>query len=138
HGAFAYAMAAAGAHLVGLVQARLRSRPFRWAVSIPGMAFIATGALSGLWLLALLPVRAALVVADWDVALAALRWLVVVPFVVGIASVLTSLRTIEEVVQIPLDLTVHPTFTRIPVDRQRRRRARPVSASRPLRIVQIA
>jgi len=138
HGAFAYAMAAAGAHLVGLVQARLRSRPFRWAVSIPGMAFIATGALSGLWLLALLPVRAALVVADWDVALAALRWLDVVPFVVGIASVLTSLRTIEEVVQIPLDLTVHPTFTRIPVDRQRRRRARPVSASRPLRIVQIA
>ena len=120
HGAFAYGMAAAGGHLMGLVQARLRSRVFRGAISIPGMAFIATGALSGVWLLALLPMRAAFALVGWTAPGAFLRWLDVVPFVVGVASVLTSLRTIEEFVSIPLDRAVHPTFTRLPVERRRR------------------
>jgi predicted MPP superfamily phosphohydrolase len=138
HGAFAYGMAAGCTHLVGLVQARLRPRPFRWAISIPGMAFIATGALSGLWLLALLPLRAACVLAGWSSALAALAWLDVIPLAVGVLSVLTSLRTVEEIVRIPLDRASHGTMTRLPVERRRVRRAHPAPSSRPLRVVQIS
>ena len=138
HAAFAYAMAAGCTHLMGLVQARLRPRLFRWAVSIPGMAFIATGALSGLWLLALLPLRGVCVVAGWTGVLAALRWLDLVPFTIGIVSVLTSLRTIEEIVRIPLDRAAHPSFTRLPVERRRRARAMPAPTTRPLRVVQIS
>jgi hypothetical protein len=137
HGAFAYGMAAGCTHLLGLVQARLRPRPFRWLVSIPGMAFIAIGALSGLWLLALLPIRGVLALAGFDGALAALRWLDLVPFAIGVLSVTTSLRTIEEVVRIPLDRTAHAGFTRLPVERRRRASPLPAPASRPLRIVQI-
>jgi predicted MPP superfamily phosphohydrolase len=138
HGAFAYAMAAACTHLVGLVQARLRPRPFRWFVSIPGMAFIATGALAGVWLLALLPLEAVCLLAGWAPALASLRWLDVVPLVVGVASVATSLHTVEEFVRIPLDRAAHPSFTRLPVERARRRGRLAPTAARPLRIVQVA
>jgi predicted MPP superfamily phosphohydrolase len=136
HAGFAYGMAAACVHLVGLVRARLRPRAFRWLVSRPGMAFIATGALAGLWLLVLLPVRGALALAGADGALDVLRWLDVLPLVVGAASVLTSMRTVEEVVRIPLDGVDHPSMTRLPVER--RRRAVPVTkTTRPLRLVQI-
>jgi hypothetical protein len=137
HAAFAYGMAAACTHLVALVQARMRSRLFRWTVSIPGMAFIATGSLSGLWLVALLPLRGLCMLAGWTSVLMALRWLDVVPFVVGVLSVLTSLRTVEEIVRIPLDRAVHASFTRLPVERRRVRRAaaRPVRA---LRVVQVS
>ena len=138
HGAFAYGMAAACTHLVGLVQARLRPRAFRWAISIPGMAFIATGALSGLWLLALLPVRALCELEGWSAALATLAWLDVVPLAVGVLSVLTSLRTVEEIVRIPLDRASHASFTRLPVDRRPARRAHAAPPSRPLRVVQIS
>ena len=137
HAAFAYGMAAACTHLLALVQARLRPRPFRWLVSIPGMAFIATGALSGLWLLALLPLRVACVLAGFTEVLAALRWLDLVPFAIGMLSVTTSLRTIEEVVRIPLDRTAHPEFTRLPVERRRRSGGLPARVERPLRVVQI-
>jgi hypothetical protein len=136
HGAFAYAMAAACTHLVGLVQARLRPRAFRWLVSVPGMAFIATGALSGVWLLALLPVRALVSLAGWTSALAVLRWLDLIPFVVGALSVVTSRRNIEEVVRVRLDGVPHPPHTRLPVERHRGRRV-PPAAGRPLRVVQI-
>jgi predicted MPP superfamily phosphohydrolase len=141
HGAFAYGMAAACTHLIGLVQARLRPRAFRWTVSIPGMAFIATGALSGVWLLALLPLRIACALAGWSSALVALAWLDVVPFVVGVASVLTSLRTVEEIVRIPLDRASHDAFTRLPVERRRVRRVRrahPAPPAQTLRVVQIS
>ncbi len=138
HALFAYAMAAACTHLVGLVQARLRPRLFRWAVSIPGMAFIATGALSGVWLLALLPLRAACAAAGATTALGVMRWLDLVPFAVGVLSVLTSLRTVEEIVRIPLDRAAHASFTRVPVERRRLRRARVAPAVRPLRVVQVS
>src|SRR5262245_22964683 len=141
HVAFAYGMAAACTHLLGLVQARLRPRAFRWAISIPGMAFIATGALSGLWLLALLPIRGLCLLAGWTSVLQALRWLDLAPFVLGIASVMTSLRTVEEIVRIPLDRAAHPSFTRLPVERRRPAHARAAtkaaSMARPLRVVQI-
>jgi hypothetical protein len=71
--AFVYGAVAGGAHLAHLVRARLRSSLFRGLVSIPGMVFIAVGALSGLWLLALLPVRGVLWLGGWTGGLAALR-----------------------------------------------------------------
>jgi hypothetical protein len=145
HVGFAYGMAAACTHLAALVHARLRSRLFRWTISVPGMAFIAIGALSGLWLLALLPVRALCELAGWTSVLAALRWLDVVPFVVGALSVATSGGALEEIVEIPLDGRAHGTMTRLPVERHRIRRRTPATrpratrlhAARPLRVVQI-
>ena len=138
HAGFSYGMAAACVHMVGLVRARLRPRAFRWLVSRPGMAFIATGALAGLWLLALLPVRALLAVAGFERALAALRWLDVVPLVLGAVSVFTSMRVAHEIVRIPLDGAAYDTVTRLPVERHRRQGRAPAASARPLRIVQIA
>jgi hypothetical protein len=134
--AFAYGAVAGGAHLAHLVRARLRSSLFRGLVSIPGMVFIAVGALSGLWLLALLPVRGVLWLGGWTGGLAALRWLDLLPVAVGIVSVGTSLRTAEEIVRIPLGDTGPEDVTRMPVERYRRRAPAPLDAP-PLRIVQI-
>ncbi|HWP64884.1 MAG TPA: metallophosphoesterase [Candidatus Limnocylindria bacterium] len=132
---FAYGMATACAHMMALVRARLRPRPFRWLISRPGMAFIATGALAGLWLLLLLPLRTALVLGGFERALMMLGWLDLVPLVVGAASVFTSMRLPHEIVRFPLDGVPHPTITRLPTERHRRRA--PAAARRPLRIVQI-
>ena len=134
--AFVYSAVAGGAHLALLVRARLRSTLFRGLVSIPGMVFLAVGALSGLWLLALLPVRGALWLAGWNHGLVALRWLDLVPVAVGIASVGTSLRSAEEIVRIPLGSSGPEDVTRLPVERYRRRAPAPL-ASPALRIVQI-
>jgi uncharacterized protein len=136
HLAFCYGVATAGLHMAGLVRARLRSWPFRWGISIPGMAFVAAGALSGVWLLALLPIRGVLLLLGWDGASAALRWFDLVPFVVAAVSVMTSMRLVEEVVQVPLATSGPAEVTRLPVDRYRHGRGVPTS-SRRLRIVQI-
>lgn len=138
---FAYGLAATAVHLASLVRARLRGRPFRWLVSLPAMAFLAMGALALPWLLALLPVRAALYFAGQDVALAWLRWLDLVPIAVACASVATSLRPVEEVVRIPMALAARAAqapevLTRIAVERHRRRSPAPL-ATRPLRVVQV-
>ena len=135
--AFAYGLLAAAAHLTHLVRARLRPAVFRILVSIPGMVFIAVGALSGLWLLALLPVRGVLWIAGAGGTLASLRWLDLVPVVVGALSVITSLRTVEEIVRVPLGRSGPAEVMRLPVERYRWRRPAPL-ARRPLRIVQIA
>jgi predicted MPP superfamily phosphohydrolase len=136
--AFVYSMAAAGAHLAALVRPRLRPTLFRLAVSIPGMAFIAGGALSGVWLVALLPLRAILLALGLDGAQDALRWLDLVPLAVAVLSVATSLRPVEEIVRIRIGaLAAEPEeMTRLPVERFRWRRPAP-EAARPLRIVQI-
>src|SRR4029453_13762753 len=107
-GAFVYGLLAAGAHLTHLVRARLRPGVFRIAVSIPGMVFIAVGALSGLWLLAPRPGRALLWLSGLDEGLVALRWLDLVPVAIGVASVVTSLRTVEEIVRGPAARTGPP------------------------------
>jgi hypothetical protein len=135
--AFAYPLAAAGLHLASLVRARLRGWPFRILVSLPGLTFIGAGFLSGLWLLALAPVRAVASLLGWEGVLHLLRWLDVLPFVAATVSVVTSLRPVEEVVRIRLDTSGPPGFTRLPVERHRRRRPAP-GRQRPLRIVQIA
>jgi len=138
HAAFVWCIAAAGLHLLALVRPRLRAPWFRTLVSIPGMAFIAAGALSGVWLLALLPIRAALWAAGSTSVLAALRPLDLLPFVVAGASVFTSIRPAREVVRVPLGHTGPDAVTRVPVQRYRRRRRPAPLSARPLRIVQIA
>jgi len=134
---FAYAMAAAGTHLGALVRPQLRSRPFRILISIPGMTFVAAGFLGGLWLLAMLPVRALLAALDWHGALAALGWLDMVPLLIAAVSVPTSLRLPHEIVRVVLGDDGPEEITRVPVERYRRRAPAPL-ATRPLRIVQIA
>jgi len=135
--AFVACMAAAGMHLASLVRPRLRSRPFRWGVSIPGMAFVAAGALSGLWLLALLPVRAVLALLGHEGALEGLRWLDLVPFVVAAVSILTSMRLAEERVRVRLARDGPDTLARLPHERlPLSREVEPVEP-RPLRIVQV-
>jgi hypothetical protein len=137
HAAFAWTLAAASVHLASLVRARLRPRWFRWSVSVPGMAFLAFGALAGPWLLVLAPLRALLGLADQDGALGALRWLDLAPFAVVVASLATSLRLPAEVVRVRLGGGEPPGLVRLPVERHRRRPPPPL-ARRPLRIVQIA
>jgi predicted MPP superfamily phosphohydrolase len=134
---FIYGLAAAVAHLIALVHPRLRRPPFRFAVSIPGMAFLAAGFLSGLWLLALLPVRGVLGLLGWTHALAALRFADLLPFGIAALSVVTSLRVVREVVRVPLAADGPTDIERIPVQRYRHRHPAPLPR-RPLRIVQVA
>jgi predicted MPP superfamily phosphohydrolase len=135
--AFVYSTAAAALHLICLVRPRLRRAPFRYGISIPGMAFIAGGSLSGVWLLAMLPLRGALVALGYERALGVLAWLDLVPIVIAAVSVLTSTRLVDEVVRVALAEDGPSEVTRLPVERYRRRAPQPLAA-RPLRIVQIA
>jgi len=134
---FAYGIAAAGAHLVGLVHARMRPTAFRTLVSIPGMTTVAAGALAGAWLLVMLPIRGALLALGFEPLLHTLAWVDLVPFAIAAASVATSVRISEEVVRIPLGEDGPADLTRQPVSRARRRAIRSPDAS-SLRIVQIA
>lgn len=137
--AFLWGLVAAALHLGSLVTARLRSPAFRYAVSIPGMVFVAAGALAGVWLLALIPLRLALAWLGLDAGTAVLRWLDLVPFGVAVASVATSLRPAAEIVRVVPNEARPPVVTRLPVERYRTGRREPPSLpSRPLRIVQIA
>jgi hypothetical protein len=139
---FGACLLASGAHLVSLVRARLRPSAFRYAVSLPGMAFLAMGALALPFLLALFPLRLGLSLAGQGAALDALRWLDFAPIVVVALSLATSTRLAEEVVRIPMSLAARAAHapgevTRVPVERYRRVAPAPLPA-RPLRIVQIA
>jgi predicted MPP superfamily phosphohydrolase len=136
HLAFAVSIATAGLHLTHLVRARLRSRAFRWLVSIPGQTTVAAGAMTGAWLLGLLPVRAVMAALDMQAGLDVLRWLDVLPFVVAGISISTSSRPLTEVVRIRLGDERPTEVTRVPVDRHRGRKPAPL-VDPPLRIVQI-
>lgn len=133
---FLFGMTAAAVHLVALVTPRLRVMPFRIGISIPGMTFIAAGALSGLWLLALLPLRGLLWAFGFEHALALLRPFDVVPLCIAVVSIVTSSKPRREVVRVPMADSGPDTVTRVPVERYRRRPPAPL-AQRPLRIVQI-
>jgi predicted MPP superfamily phosphohydrolase len=133
--AFTWGMAAAGAHLLHLIRARLRGRVFRALVSVPGQTFIAASFMAGPWQLALWPLRAALEAAGFGEAAAAAHGLDGVPYVVAAISVATSTRRITEWVTIRLGGDGPETLTRVPVTRERHR---PLSDERPLRVVQIA
>jgi len=135
-GLFLWGMASAGVHLLSLVRARLRVAPFRWLVSVAGQTFLAAGFLSGIYLLALLPVRLALVLFGGHESLEWLRWLDLLPLALAGVSVVTSARSRPELVRVALDDHTPETLERSPAHRSRRRRA--VSERRGLRIVQIA
>jgi len=134
-GLFIWGMASAGIHLLSLVNARLRAAPFRWLVSVAGQTFLAAGFLSGIYLLALLPLRGALALLGFEAPLDALRWLDLLPLVIAGVSVLTSSRVRPELVRVSLDGHAPETFERAPVERLRRHPG--VSERRGLRIVQI-
>jgi predicted MPP superfamily phosphohydrolase len=133
---FAYALAVTGVHFASLVRARLRTRAFRWAVSVPAQAFIALGALSLPFLLALAPVRISLWALDGTGLLRALHWLDLVPIAVIGFSVATSLRPRREIVRVTLGGPEPESLTRLPVERRGWGEAHQ-SQTRPLRIVQI-
>ena len=134
--AFAWGIAALGVHLAHLVHAQLRGRVFRALVSVPGQVFCAAGFLAGVWLLALLPVRALLAAAGQDAVLDALRPLDALPFALALGSLATSLRASPEWVRIALAEPAPPQFTRVPTSRHRRPPA-PLDAP-SLRLVQVA
>jgi hypothetical protein len=133
---FAYALTVTGIHFASLVRARLRGRTFRWAVSVPAQTFVALGALSLPFLLALLPVRVGLWAFDAAGALAALHWLDLIPLAVIGLSLATSLRPRREIVRVALGGAEPESLTRLPVERRGWGDA-PPAARRPLRIVQI-
>ncbi len=138
--AFALGVVVAGLHLAHLVRARLRGPLFRWAVSVPGQAFLAAGFLAGVWWLVSLPLRFALAALGADAILAQLPLLDVVPFAVAAVSVFTSLRPRLERVQLALGGAGPEAVTRVPVTRIRQRWGAPPQpdASGALRLVQIA
>jgi len=134
--AFAYALAVTGIHFASLVRARLRTRAFRWAISVPAQAFVALGAFSLPFLLALAPVRIGLWAFDAAGTLWALHWLDLIPIGVIGLSVATSLRPRREIVRVTLGGAEPESLTRLPVERRGWSESHPGSI-RPLRIVQI-
>ena len=136
---FLYAIVASGVHLSLLVRARMRARVYRYAVSVPGQALMALGAISVPYFALALPVAGALVLAGAPNVAAALRWFDLLPVAIVAASLATSMRLRREVVRVEL---AGPgghepeSVTRLPVERHRR--AAPPLPERPLRIVQIA
>ena len=133
---FVWGVASAGLHLLALVRARLRPEPFRWLVSVAGQTFLAAGFLSGIFLIALMPVRLAFDLLGWQAPLAALRWLDLLPLAIAGISVVTSTRLRPEHVRVALGGESSGVFERAPVERLRRHA--PVSERSALRVVQIA
>ncbi|MCP4005379.1 MAG: phosphodiesterase [bacterium] len=132
-----YGLLAAAIHLASLVTARLRPHAFRWAISIPGQAFLAAGFVSGAWLLLLLPLRALLGGLGFDASVEALRWADWFPFVLASASLVTSTRPVDELVRVRLGTDGPDRVHRVPLERYRRRQPERLE-NRPLRIAQIA
>jgi predicted MPP superfamily phosphohydrolase len=103
---------------------------------VPAQAFIALGAFSLPFLLALAPVRISLWAVDAAGLLSALHWLDLVPIAVIGFSVATSLRPRREIVRVTLGGPEPESLTRLPVERRGWGKAHH-SEARPLRIVQI-
>jgi predicted MPP superfamily phosphohydrolase len=134
---FAWGALATLAHFAHLVQARLRSRPYRALVSIPAQTFIAASFLAGFFQLALLPLRALLWIADASAIAHALHWLAPLPYALALLSVVTSARPRREWVRVRIEKEGPDAFRRAPLERHRRRPAAPAEG-RVLRIVQIS
>lgn len=132
---FLYAIAASGVHLSLLVRARMRTRFYRYAVSVPGQALMALGAISLPYFAIALPIAGVLQLAEAPAASAALRWFDLLPVAIVVASLATSMRLRRETVRVELGGREPDSVTRLPVTRHRRK-APPLS-DRPLRIVQI-
>ena len=135
--AFSALMASTAIQLVHLVRAKLRGPLYRFVISIPGQAFLAAGFVSGVWLLAMLPVRGLLHAIGWETALEALSWLDLAPLLLCAISIGTSLRVTPETVRVRLGLEGPSEIQRVPVERHRSHAPRPLDED-VLRIVQIA
>ena len=132
---FVYAFVAAGIHAMRLVNARLRTRLYRYAISLPGMALQALGALSLPYFVVMLPVRGALWWFGAEETLDALRWMDFVPVAVVAFAVVTSAGLRREIVRFELGGDGPDELRRMPLERHRK--AAPPLPARPLRIVQI-
>ena len=132
---FVYAFGAAGLHAMRLVNAKLRRRFYRYAVSLPGMALQALGAMALPYFALMLPIRGLLWWAGADTTLEALRWLDLLPVVVIAGSVFSSFTLRREIVRFSLDGDGPADFERMPIERHRW--SAPPLEERPLRIVQI-
>ncbi len=135
--AFALGMLSTAAHYASLVNARMRGRAFRGLVSIPGQVFLAAGFMSTFWLLGLLIPRVLLWAFGANTALAWLAPLDLLPYAVAFVAAFTSPRLYPELVRLRLGHAQPENFTRIPMERHRKKTPEPL-ASRPLRVVQIA
>ena len=116
-------------------RARMRTRFYRYAVSVPGQALMALGAISLPYFAIALPIAGVLQLAEAPAAAAALRWFDLLPVAIVVASLATSMRLRRETVRVELGGHEPDSVTRLPVTRHRRK-APPLS-DRPLRIVQI-
>ena len=134
--AFLWGALATVAHFAHLARARLRPRSWRALVSIPAQGYIAASFLAGLFQLGLLPLRGALELADAGGALAALRWLDPLPYLVALLSVATSALPRREWVRVRLAREGPPVLRRAPFERHRRE-PQPTQG-RTLRLVQIS
>ena len=99
---YAWGLAAAATHMVALTRPRLRAPAFRRGISMPGMAFMAAGALSVPWLLLLLPLRIVLAAVGADELRSLLVWLDLLPAGIALFSVFTSRGARWEIVRFPL------------------------------------
>ena len=133
---FVYLFGAAGLQATRLVNARLRQRLYRYAVSLPGMALQALGAISLPYFVVMLPIRGVLWWVGAEGALEALRWLDLLPVAVIAGSVVSSFSLRREIVRFELGGDGPDEIERMPVERHRR--SAPPLRERPLRIVQIA
>ncbi len=132
---FVYGFGAAGLHAMRLVNAKLRPRIYRYAVSLPGMALQALGAISLPYFVVMLPIRGVLWWTGAEVTLERLVWLDLLPVVVIAASIVSSFTLRREIVRFDLGGEGPDEIRRMPVQRHRRRA--PTIEGRPLRIVQI-
>ncbi len=132
---FGYALLAAGINLSSLVRARLRRRWYRYAVSFPGMAFVALGLLCVPYFAIVLSISALFWIFDAHAATAALRWLDLLPVAIILGSIAQSLHLRREIVRVRLGGVEPDQVTRVPLERFRK--ASPASERRPLRVVQI-
>jgi predicted MPP superfamily phosphohydrolase len=135
--AFLWGAVATVAHFAHLARARLRSRPWRALVSIPGQTFVAASFLAGIFQLALLPLRGILALMEASSAQAALRWLDPLPYAVALLSIVTSALPRREWVRVRIAKDGPAALRRAPLERHRRRPA-PPAEGRVLRIVQIS
>ncbi len=133
---FGWLLIATGVHLASLVRARMRPAWFRFSVSLPGMAFLALGAMSLVWLTAWLLPRGVLYAFGAESALAGLAWLDWVPVLTILASIGTSMGIRREVVRFGLQGGEPTRVSRMPLERHRRG-AEPDVEHRPLRIAQL-
>jgi predicted MPP superfamily phosphohydrolase len=133
---FVYGIAATGLHMASLVRARLRRRWVRYAMSVPGMAMLALGALALPYLALLAPIRGLLGLADAHGALATLAYLDWLPVAAVAHALATSFGARREFVRIDLAAGGEPETLRR-VAALRSFAPLPPSARRPLRFVQI-